>query len=200
MPSSVKEMLTEANAAVPRLNPAQVRDMIGKENVLIVDVRDAPELGPAERARAVPRRHAYELRRRHRGEAIVQRARLREDIERRVRRERVGAERGLDTRFLVIVGDKDPGLDAAAMQATLAAIVVELAEGTGPGWLPWASLALALAPIALAASRTVPTAVRLGTRRDPVGVQSTLARRLLAEHLFCFISIACLIAVQLGWG
>jgi rhodanese-related sulfurtransferase len=44
MPSSVREMLAEANAAVPRLSPAEVRDMIGKENVLIVDVRDAPEL------------------------------------------------------------------------------------------------------------------------------------------------------------
>jgi rhodanese-related sulfurtransferase len=44
MPSSVKEMLAEANAAVPRLSPAQVRDAIGKGNVLIVDVRDAPEL------------------------------------------------------------------------------------------------------------------------------------------------------------
>lgn len=29
--------------------------------------------------------------------------------------------RGLDTRFLVIVGDKDPGLDATAMQATFLA-------------------------------------------------------------------------------
>jgi len=44
MPSSVKEMLAEANAAVPRVSPAQVRDTIGKGNVLIVDVRDAPEL------------------------------------------------------------------------------------------------------------------------------------------------------------
>jgi len=44
MPSSVKEMLAEANAAVPRLNPAEVRDVIGKGDVLIVDVRDAPEL------------------------------------------------------------------------------------------------------------------------------------------------------------
>jgi len=44
VPSSVREMLAEANAAVPRLNPAEVRDMIGKGNVLIVDVRDAPEL------------------------------------------------------------------------------------------------------------------------------------------------------------
>jgi rhodanese-related sulfurtransferase len=37
-------MLAEANAAVPRLNSAEVRDMIGKEDVLVVDVRDAPEL------------------------------------------------------------------------------------------------------------------------------------------------------------
>jgi len=44
MASSIREMLAEANAAVPRLNPAEVRDMIGKGNVLIVDVRDAPEL------------------------------------------------------------------------------------------------------------------------------------------------------------
>src|SRR6266516_4349351 len=44
MPSNVREMLAEANAAVPRLNPAAVRDMIGKGNTLIVDVRDAPEL------------------------------------------------------------------------------------------------------------------------------------------------------------
>jgi predicted sulfurtransferase len=44
MPSSIREVLAEANAAVPRLNPAEVREMIGNENVLIVDVRDAPEL------------------------------------------------------------------------------------------------------------------------------------------------------------
>src|SRR5271163_3089474 len=44
MPSSVREMLAEANAAVPRLNPAEVREMIGKADVLIVDVRDATEL------------------------------------------------------------------------------------------------------------------------------------------------------------
>jgi rhodanese-related sulfurtransferase len=37
-------MLAEANAAVPRLNPVEVREIIGKRNNLIVDVRDAPEL------------------------------------------------------------------------------------------------------------------------------------------------------------
>ncbi len=93
-----------------------------------------------------------------------------------------------------------PRLIAATMIATIAAIVLEIAKGTGPGWLPWASLALAVAPIALAGSRTVPAAIRLGTRRDPVTAQSALARRVFAEHVFCFASIACLIGVQLGWG
>jgi len=44
MPSSVKEMLAEANAAVPRLDPGEVRNRMNRGDVLIVDVRDAPEL------------------------------------------------------------------------------------------------------------------------------------------------------------
>ena len=44
MPSTIREMLAEANAAVPRLNSAEVRKLIGKKDVLVVDVRDAPEL------------------------------------------------------------------------------------------------------------------------------------------------------------
>src|SRR5437667_345074 len=44
MPSSVKEMLAEGNAVVPRLSPAETRTQMGAANVLIVDVRDAPEV------------------------------------------------------------------------------------------------------------------------------------------------------------
>jgi hypothetical protein len=91
-------------------------------------------------------------------------------------------------------------LIAATMLATIAAIVVEIAKGTRPGWLPWVSLALAISAIGLAGARTVPAAVRLGTRRDDAAVQSALARRVLAEHVYCFSAIACLIGVQLGWG
>ena len=43
MSSSVKEMLAAANAAVPKITPAEARDMIAKGNVLVVDARDAPE-------------------------------------------------------------------------------------------------------------------------------------------------------------
>ena len=44
MPSSVKELLAEANAAVPRLPPAEARAMMGRANVLIVYVRDPSEV------------------------------------------------------------------------------------------------------------------------------------------------------------
>jgi rhodanese-related sulfurtransferase len=44
MSSSVKEMLAAANAAVPKITPAEARDMIAEGNVLVVDVRDAPEV------------------------------------------------------------------------------------------------------------------------------------------------------------
>jgi rhodanese-related sulfurtransferase len=44
MASSVKDMLAAANAAVPRIQAADLRNLINGGNVLIVDVRDAPEL------------------------------------------------------------------------------------------------------------------------------------------------------------
>jgi rhodanese-related sulfurtransferase len=44
MSVSVKQMLEAANAAVPKITPAEAREMIGKGNALVVDVRDAPEL------------------------------------------------------------------------------------------------------------------------------------------------------------
>jgi len=44
MPSSVKEMLSAANASVPRLKPAELPGMLGKDDVLIVDVRDPTEV------------------------------------------------------------------------------------------------------------------------------------------------------------
>ena len=91
-------------------------------------------------------------------------------------------------------------LVALAMLATVAAIVVQLAEGSGEAWLPWVSLALAVAAILLAGLRTVPTAVRLGSREDPPAVQSELARAVLAQHVFCFCAIGAVIALQLSFG
>jgi rhodanese-related sulfurtransferase len=44
MPTTVKQMLEAANAAVPRVTPAEARDMIAKGDALVIDVRDAPEV------------------------------------------------------------------------------------------------------------------------------------------------------------
>ena len=44
MATSVKQLLEAANAAVPKLTPAQAREMMAKGNTLVFDVRDAPEL------------------------------------------------------------------------------------------------------------------------------------------------------------
>jgi rhodanese-related sulfurtransferase len=44
MPSSLEDMLAAANASVPRLKPEDVRGMLGKDDVLIVDVRDPTEV------------------------------------------------------------------------------------------------------------------------------------------------------------
>jgi hypothetical protein len=89
-------------------------------------------------------------------------------------------------------------LIAAVMLATLAAIVVEIVKGGVPSAAAWVSLALAAAPIALVAARTVPAAVRLGTRAGTLERQSELARSIMREHVFCFGSILSLIALQLS--
>src|SRR5256714_8519748 len=52
MPSSVKEMLAEANAAVPRLSPADTRTKMGAANVLVLDVRDPPEVQSSGKLKA----------------------------------------------------------------------------------------------------------------------------------------------------
>jgi hypothetical protein len=91
-------------------------------------------------------------------------------------------------------------LVATVMLATLAAIVVEIAAAEEAAWIGWSSLALAGAPIALAATRTVPAAVRLGARNDPPERQYKLARAILHEHVACFCSIAALLTVQLAFG
>ena len=44
MVTTVKQLLESANAAVPRVTPAEAREMMAKGNTLVLDVRDAPEL------------------------------------------------------------------------------------------------------------------------------------------------------------
>lgn len=91
-------------------------------------------------------------------------------------------------------------LIAAVMLATLAAIVAEIVNGDAPIAVTWVSLVLAAGPILLAGARTVPSAVRLGTRSDTPERQSALARSICRQHLLCLAAIAALLALQLSWA
>lgn len=44
MASSVQDLLAAANATVPKLQPNELRDMIERPDVVVIDVRDAPEV------------------------------------------------------------------------------------------------------------------------------------------------------------
>ena len=44
MTISVKQMLEAANAVVPKITPAEAKEMIGRGNTIVLDVRDAPEI------------------------------------------------------------------------------------------------------------------------------------------------------------
>jgi rhodanese-related sulfurtransferase len=44
MTATVKQMLDTANAAVPRITPAEAQAMLARGDALVVDVRDAPEV------------------------------------------------------------------------------------------------------------------------------------------------------------
>jgi hypothetical protein len=91
-------------------------------------------------------------------------------------------------------------LVAAMMLVTLGAIGIQALVGDPPGWVSVVSAAAALTGIGLAATRTVPRAVRLGGRRDPAPVQTTLARSVFRDHLVCLAAIATLLVVQLAWA
>jgi hypothetical protein len=91
-------------------------------------------------------------------------------------------------------------LVAAAMLATIAAIVLQIANGDAPRWAAWASLALAVLAIGIAAAQTVPSAVRLGARGDAAEVQSRLARSICRDHLVSLAAITSLLVVQLAFA
>lgn len=55
---TVQSMLEEANAAVPRISPDEAKKLVGKPDVLFLDVREPPEVaasGKVPGAVAVPR-------------------------------------------------------------------------------------------------------------------------------------------------
>jgi rhodanese-related sulfurtransferase len=44
MTTSVRQMMEAANAVVPKITPAEAKDMMAKGGVVVIDVRDAPKV------------------------------------------------------------------------------------------------------------------------------------------------------------
>jgi len=91
-------------------------------------------------------------------------------------------------------------LVAAAMLATLVALIAQLVGDDAPRWVSTVSVLLAVMAIGLAGRRTVPNAVRLGRRDEPIAKQSALARSIARDHLFCLVSIGSMLLIQLIWA
>jgi hypothetical protein len=64
--------------------------------------------------------------------------------------------------------------------------------------LSWLAFGTATVPIALAATRVVPNAVRLGTGAGSLAEQSALARAIFVDHVFCWLAIAVFTAIQIA--
>lgn len=100
----------------------------------------------------------------------------------------------------VTTGAKPMGLlVAVVMLVTLGAIVAQLIDGDAPAWALWASLILAGSAVGVAATRTFPSAVRLGARRDAAAEQTRLARSIRRQHMTCLAAMIALLGIQLGF-
>jgi hypothetical protein len=91
-------------------------------------------------------------------------------------------------------------LVAAVMVATVASVVIQIARADRPRWVGWVALVLVAGPVLLAGIRTVPRAVRLGSRRDGSRRQRELARSIYRDHLVCAGAISALLIVELGFA
>jgi hypothetical protein len=89
-------------------------------------------------------------------------------------------------------------LIAAVMVVLLAALAFRAVRGHDPAWLAAASAVLATAPILLARIRTVPNAVRLGSRGDGPAEQSRLARSVYRDHVACFACVVAFLVLRLA--
>lgn len=87
-------------------------------------------------------------------------------------------------------------LIAAVMAIAVLGSVVALFAGRGAFLLRLLALTLVAGPAALAAVRVLPNAVRLGTRRDDLATQTSLARAICRDHLVCLAGVAAFLAVE----
>ncbi len=84
-----------------------------------------------------------------------------------------------------------------AMLTTIGAEIALLFGEDFPNWRVVIALLPTLLAVNLAGAHTVPSAVRLGTRRDDAVTQTRIARSILRDHLVCITAIALTLLVLL---
>jgi len=88
-------------------------------------------------------------------------------------------------------------LIAVVMILTVIAILTEIVRNVDHWWIGWISLAAAVSAIGLARMRTIPNAARLGRAKGSIEAQTTLARTIYRDHLYCIAAIAVVLGLQL---
>jgi len=88
-------------------------------------------------------------------------------------------------------------LISVVMLLTLLAIMAEIILGRTSWQIGWTSLVLALSAIGLALFRTVRNAVRLGDGEGAPEGRTTIARKILGDHLFCLAAMSGVLCLQL---
>jgi hypothetical protein len=92
----------------------------------------------------------------------------------------------------------DEPLIAVVMLLTVLTIIIEIVRNIDHWWLGWISLVAAASAIGLARVRTIPNAARLGRAKGSVEQQTTLARAIYRDHLYCLAAMGAVLILQLA--
>jgi hypothetical protein len=87
-------------------------------------------------------------------------------------------------------------LIAAVMGVAVLGSAFALLAGRGALLLRLFALTVVAGPAALAATRVVPNAVRLGSRKDDPATQTSLARAICRDHFVCLAGVSAFLAVE----
>ncbi len=88
-------------------------------------------------------------------------------------------------------------LIAGVMAVLVGALGFRAARGHDPVWLMAGSALLAVGPILLAVTHTVPSAARLGGRSGDPAAQTALARSIWRDHVVCAVAMSTFLVLWL---
>jgi hypothetical protein len=88
---------------------------------------------------------------------------------------------------------------AAAIFLTVGGSLVQVVRSDAAWWRRVTPVILCGGAAALAFLRILPDAARLGSRTDPVEMQSALASAILRDHVVCVLAMGGFVVIHLFW-